>query len=124
MAKVTLASGASVEIEEILYAFVRDEAVNGTRWSADDVFRILGELVQEFDPKNRELLAKRASLQTKIDDYYIEKRRLAANCGVGSSRRDGIRPLSRGNQLPQPGNLGFIFHDHAPARLGNGPERP
>jgi len=64
-----------VEIEEILYAFVRDEAVTGTQLSADDVFRILGELVQEFDPKNRELLAKRASLQTKIDDYYIEKRK-------------------------------------------------
>ena len=64
-----------MEIEEILYAFVRDEAVTGTQLSADDVFRILGELVQEFDPKNRELLAKRASLQTKIDDYYIEKRK-------------------------------------------------
>ena len=77
-----------MEIEEILYAFVRDEAVNGTRWSADDVFRILGELVQEFDPKNRELLAKRASLQTNIDDYYIEKRKAGWQPTAESAAQD------------------------------------
>ena len=75
MATVTLASGAPVEIEEVLYAFVRDEAVTGTDWTADDVFRILGELVQEFGHKNRKLLAKRADLQSKIDEYYIGKRK-------------------------------------------------
>ena len=77
-----------MEIEEILYAFVRDEAVTGTRWSADDVFRILGELVQEFDPKNRELLAKRTSLQTKIDDYYIEKRKAGWQPTAESAAQD------------------------------------
>ena len=75
MTTVTLASGAAVEIEEVLYAFVRDEAVTGTAWTADEVFRILGTLVQEFDPKNRELLAKRADRQSRIDAYYIGKRR-------------------------------------------------
>ena len=75
MKLVTLASGASVEIEDALYAFVQDEAVPGTNKTADDVFRILGELVQEFDPKNRELLTKRADLQSAIDEYYIEKRK-------------------------------------------------
>ena len=75
MTIVKLASGASVEIEDALYAFVRDEAVPGTGRTVEDVFRILGELVLEFDPKNQELLAKRASRQSTIDEYYIEKRK-------------------------------------------------
>ncbi len=75
MATVTLEFGALVEIEDVLYAFVRDEAVTGTKWTVDEVFKILGELVQEFDPKNRELLAKRATLQSKIDEYYIGRRK-------------------------------------------------
>ena len=75
MTTVTLASGISVEIEDVLYAFVRDEAVPGTGRTADEVFRILGDLVLEFDPKNRELLTKRADRQSKIDEYYIGKRK-------------------------------------------------
>ena len=73
MTTVTLTE-APVEIEEILYAFVRDEVVSGTVWTADAVFKILGDLVQEFEPKNRELLAKRSDQQSKIDGYYISKR--------------------------------------------------
>ena len=88
MARVTLASGALVEIEEILYAFVRDEAVTGTDWTADEVFKILGELVQDFDPKNKELLAKRAELQSKIDEYYIGKRKAGWQPTVESADQD------------------------------------
>ena len=74
MAAITLASGARVEIADVLYEFVRDEAVTGTGWTADRVFEILGELVQEFGPRNQELLAKRVSRQGQIDQYYISKR--------------------------------------------------
>ena len=48
-----------MEIEDALYEFVRDEAVPATGWTVEEVFRILGELVLEFEPKNRELLDKR-----------------------------------------------------------------
>ena len=75
MKTVTLASGASVEIEDALYEFVRDEAVQTTGRTVEDVFSILGELVLEFDPTNRELLAKRAGRQSTIDEYYIGKRK-------------------------------------------------
>ena len=88
MATVTLASGAPVEIEEVLYAFVRDEAVKGTRWTVDEVFRMLGELVQEFAPKNRELLARRAYIQSKIDEYYIGKRKAGWEPTAGSAAQD------------------------------------
>ncbi len=88
MAKVTLASGTPVEIEEVLYNFVRDEALAGTGRTADEVFRILGELVQDFDPKNKELLAKRADLQSKIDAYYIEKRKAGWQPTAESAAQD------------------------------------
>ena len=44
MATITLASGAPVETAEVLYEFVRDEAVTGTGWTASRVFSMLGEL--------------------------------------------------------------------------------
>jgi len=88
MATVTLTSGKTLEIEEVLYAFVRDEAVTGTDWTADEVFRILGELVQEFDPKNRELLGKRADRQSKIDEYYISKRKAGWQPTAESAAQD------------------------------------
>ncbi len=88
MATVALTSGANLEIEEVLYAFVRDEVVTGTSWSVDQVLGILGELVQEFDPKNRELLAKRASLQSRIDDYYMDKRKAGWEPTTESAAQD------------------------------------
>jgi len=75
MTTITLASGASVEIDDLLYSFVRDEVVPATGKTADEVFSILGELMLQFGPKNRELLAKRQVLQSKIDEYYLEKRK-------------------------------------------------
>ena len=74
MAQISLASGSVVEIQDILYEFVRDEALKGANRTADEVFGTLGELVEQFDPRNRELLAKRAEYQNRIDAYYREKR--------------------------------------------------
>ena len=73
MAQVNLASGNPVEIQDSLYDFIRDEALPGTSWSADEVFRILGDLLEEFGPKNQELLAKRGFYQRQIDSYYQGK---------------------------------------------------
>ena len=74
MAQLALPSGNQVEVHDLLFEFVRDEVVPGTGWTADGVFQLLGELVEEFDPPNRALLEKRASVQQQIDDYYRNKR--------------------------------------------------
>ena len=74
MAQLHAVSGNVIQVQDRLYEFVRDEALNGTRWTADEVFGILGELVEKFDSKNQELLTKRGALQSKIDTYYQEKR--------------------------------------------------
>ena len=88
MATLTLASGASMEVAQVLYDFINDEAANGTRWSADEVFRVLGELVEEFGPRNRELLEKRAEFQRQIDDYYNRRRADGWKPGNGSAEED------------------------------------
>ena len=75
MATVRLPSGNTLEVHDTLYDFVRDEAVAGTAWTADGVFELLAELVEEFGPPNRVFLARRADVQQQIDDYYREKRR-------------------------------------------------
>jgi len=74
MATISLASGNSIQITDNLYNFVRDEVLKESTLSADQVFTILGDLVEEFDPKNRELLQKRDLVQSQIDSYYINKR--------------------------------------------------
>ena len=74
MAQFELSSGNHVEVDDLLLEFVRDEVVPGTSWTAESIFRHLGELVEEFEPPNRALLEKRASVQQQIDDYYRGKR--------------------------------------------------
>ena len=74
MAQLELPSGNQIEVDDLLFEFVRDEVVPGTEWTADAVFQHLGELVEEFDPPNRALLDRRAQVQQQIDDYYRSKR--------------------------------------------------
>ena len=90
MATVTLASGLMVESADLLYDFVRDEVTKGTDWTADEVFTILGQLLVEFEPNNRGLLAKRAEYQRKIDEYYIAKRRSGWQPNQESADQDAV----------------------------------
>ena len=88
MTTLTLPSGVVVESDAVLYKFVNDEVVPGTRKSADEVFGILGELVVQFGPKNQILLDKRAARQSKIDEYYLSKRKAGWEPTEGSSDKD------------------------------------
>ena len=74
MATITLDSGATLQVADLLFDFMRDEALTGSDWTPEEVFRLLGRLVEEFEPRNRELLAQRDAVQRQIDNYYIAKR--------------------------------------------------
>ena len=74
MAQLELPSGNQVEIHDLLFEFVRDEVVPGTSLAAESIFRHLGELVEEFEPRNRALLDRRIEVQQQIDQYYRNKR--------------------------------------------------
>ena len=103
MTTLTLASGATIEIDEELYMFVKKEVVPGTGKSADEVFSLLGELVVQFDPKNQELLEKRIARQAKIDEYYVAKRKAGWEPTEGSAAKDSAEI---GQFLVEQGYLG------------------
>ena len=88
MAQMELSSGNRVEIADLLFDFVRDEVTPGTNVTAEAVFRHLGELVEEFEPRNRALLERRAEVQQRIDDYYREKRAAGWLPSQGSREQD------------------------------------
>ena len=103
MTTLTLASGATIEIDEELYMFVKEEVVPGTGKSVDEVFSMLGELVVQFDPMNRELLEKRTARQAKIDEYYVAKRKTGWEPTEGSAAKDSAEI---GQFLVEQGYLG------------------
>ena len=90
MAQLELPSGNQVEVHDLLFEFVRDEVVPGTPWSADAVFRHLGELVEEFEPPNRALLERRVSIQRQIDAWYQGKREAGWRPSPQSQEQDAV----------------------------------
>ena len=88
MAKVTLKSGAVLEVADVLYTFVQEEVLPGTGRTADAVYQTLGELVEEFGPRNQELLEARSQHQERVDQYYREKRRAGSQPTPESAEQD------------------------------------
>ena len=88
MAQLELPSGNQIEVEDLLYEFVRDEVAPGTSFTVDEVFRHLGELVEEFEPPNRALLDKRSAVQQQIDEYYRGKRQSGWHPSRDSQEQD------------------------------------
>ena len=61
---------ASLEIDQHLYDLVDKEIAPGTGIDTDDFFHKLDALIGEFGDRNRELLAKRDTLQSTLDDWH------------------------------------------------------
>ena len=72
MPKYIQVSGLSVAQE--LYDFIESDALDGLTVSASQFWDGLSELAHELGPKNRDLLAQRADIQGKIDEWNIARR--------------------------------------------------
>ncbi len=59
-----------LQVAPVLYEFIEREALPYTGVSADAFWKGLAGLVEEFAPRDRELLAVRDRLQAQIDDYH------------------------------------------------------
>ena len=127
MAVIPLNSGATISVADVLFEFVRDEALPGSDWGPEEVFRMLGELVEEFEPRNRELLSQRIEVQEKIDAYFIGKRERGWRPTSESAAQDA-RELERflvemGYLSDQPAtNLTMTTPQLDPEMDQNGPE--
>ncbi|MEP1766036.1 MAG: malate synthase G [Sulfitobacter sp.] len=65
---------ADLQISSDLATFIEAEALPHTGVSADAFWAGLSDLVHGFSPRNRELLAKRATIQGQIDEWHIANR--------------------------------------------------
>jgi malate synthase len=75
-----------LQVDHELLRFVNDEALPGTGIDPTVFWRGLAELIERYAGRNRELLERRAQLQSAIDSWHLEHR--------DSERRDsqGGRP--------------------------------
>ena len=72
MPKYIQVSGLSVAQE--LYDIIESDALDGLTVSAAQFWDGLSELAHELGPKNRDLLAQRSDIQSKIDEWHIARR--------------------------------------------------
>jgi len=70
MPKNTRHAVAGLAIAAPLYDFVENEALVGTGITAGEFWSGAAEIIQDFAPGNRALLARRDELQTRIDDFH------------------------------------------------------
>ena len=59
-----------LQVANVLYQFVEQEALPGTGVAADAFWSGLDKLVHDLAPKNRSLLAERDRLQAELDNWY------------------------------------------------------
>ena len=66
-------SDAGVEISPTLLAFVNQEVLPGTGVTPDRFWQGLATLLRELAPVNAALLAKRAALQSRLDEWHQKR---------------------------------------------------
>ncbi|MEH3155960.1 MAG: malate synthase G [Gordonia paraffinivorans] len=59
-----------VQVATVLHDFITTEALPGTGVDADAFWDGVGRIITDLAPRNRELLAVRDELQSKIDDWH------------------------------------------------------
>jgi malate synthase len=76
-----------LQVAEVLHAFVRDEALPGSGIDEDAFWSGVEQLLADFTPRNRDLLARRARLQEQLDAWHL------AHPGPVRDQADHIRWL-------------------------------
>ena len=61
---------AGLKVASVLVDFVETRALAGTGIAADALWQGLADILARFVPENRALLAKRDTLQAKLDDWH------------------------------------------------------
>lgn len=65
---------AGFAVDEALVAFLEEEALPGTGVAVEDFWAKLADLLARLTPRNRELLAKREELQSRVDAWHLANR--------------------------------------------------
>jgi malate synthase len=63
-----------LKVSESLSRFVKDELLKDTNISSDDFWLGFERTIEELEPKNRQLINFRETLQKKIDAWHIKNK--------------------------------------------------
>src|SRR5690554_7418506 len=69
-----------IQVAKNLYDFVNNEAIPGTGLDADKFWAEFDKIVNDLAPRNRELLAKRESIQKQMDSWNRDHKIGRASC--------------------------------------------
>lgn len=64
----------NIKVAEVLYNFVNREALPETGLDIEQFWQDFEKLLEDFSPRNRELLAKRQHLQDQINEWHKENK--------------------------------------------------
>ena len=65
-----------IKVDKVLFDFIEKEVCNGLEISATDFFQSLSNLLAKHQDENKLLLEKREELQSKINDWHLENKRI------------------------------------------------
>jgi malate synthase len=63
-----------LKVSESLSRFVKDELLKDTNISSDDFWLGFEKTIEDLEPKNRQLINFRETLQKKIDAWHIKNK--------------------------------------------------
>ena len=63
---------AGLKVDDTLFNFINQEVIPGTEIDKDIFWREFSEVVHNLNPKNKELLNTRVSIQNKIDRWHLD----------------------------------------------------
>ena len=69
-----LNTNTSLKVSNELKDFLENEVLDGLEITPEKFWSSFEEIVNEFSPKNKELLAKREDIQSKIDHWHRERK--------------------------------------------------
>ncbi|TDL32650.1 malate synthase G [Jeotgalibacillus sp. S-D1] len=64
----------NLQVADILYEFINSEALPESGLEQEEFWSGFSQIVTDFTPKNRELLAVREEIQTKINNWHLENK--------------------------------------------------
>ena len=67
-------TNASLKVSNELKGFLENEVLDGLNITPEKFWSSFEEIVSEFSPRNKELLAKREDIQSKIDNWHLERK--------------------------------------------------
>ncbi|MBN8292654.1 malate synthase G [Rhodobacter sp. NTK016B] len=65
---------SGLKVDARMVAFIEEQALPGTGIAADTFWDGLAGLINEFGPKNRDLLQKREAMQAQIDAWHVARK--------------------------------------------------